>query len=69
MPDQCASMEEYFGQFTSLTFVPAKADPSSGNLYCDDQLVSTFTHEENGKKFVFTSQNGSTSLSPALHPL
>ncbi len=65
MPDQCASMEEYFGQFTSLTFVPAKADPSSGNLYCDDQLVSTFTHEENGKKFVFTSQNGSTSLSPA----
>lgn len=65
MPDQCASMEEYFGQFTYLTFVPAKADPSSGNLYCDDQLVSTFTHEENGKKFVFTSQNGSTSLSPA----
>lgn len=65
MPDQCASMEEYFGQFTSLTFVPAKADPSSGNLYCDDQLVSTFTHEENGKKFVFTSQNGRTSLSPA----
>lgn len=65
MPDQCASMEEYFEQFTSLTFVPAKADPSSGNLYCDDQLVSTFTHEENGKKFVFTSQNGSTSLSPA----
>ena len=65
MPDQCASMEEYFGQFTSLTFVPAKAEPSSGNLYCDDQLVSTFTHEENGKKFVFTSQNGSTSLSPA----
>ncbi|MEF2562238.1 MAG: M56 family metallopeptidase [Negativibacillus sp.] len=65
MPDQCASMEEYFEQFTYLTFVPAKADPSSGNLYCDDQLVSTFTHEENGKKFVFTSQNGSTSLSPA----
>lgn len=65
MPDQCASMEEYFEQFTSLTFVPAKADPSSGNLYCDDQLVSTFTHEENGKKFVFTSQNGNTSLSPA----
>lgn len=65
MPDQCASMEEYFEQFTSLTFVPAKADPSSGNLYCDDQLVSTFTHEENGKKFVFTSQNGRTSLSPA----
>ena len=65
MPDQCASMEEYFEQFTSLTFVPAKADPSSGNLYCDDQLLSTFTHEENGKKFVFTSQNGSTSLSPA----
>lgn len=65
MPNQCASMEEYFEQFTSLTFVPAKADPSSGNLYCDDQLVSTFTHEENGKKFVFTSQNGRTSLSPA----
>lgn len=65
MPDQCASMEEYFEQFTSLTFVPAKADLSSGNLYCDDQLVSTFTHEENGKKFVFTSQNGRTSLSPA----
>ena len=49
---------------------PAKADPSSGNLYCDDQLVSTFTHEENGKKFVLTSQNGSTSCPlPPLHPL